>query len=149
MARPYMTQASPVVAPLPDPPDWKQPAISETTGLQACWETCPKCGEPFMVVQKAHFVGRSGECKCVERERQAREILKMRGDVISAAVDAKLAATAPERAERVNVQLLRLMDAERKRIAGEVLWEDEQRFRADAEREELAKIVDELKSTGA
>ena len=102
-----------------------------------------------MITRKAQFLGVSGACKCEEIQRRARELLKTRGDVISAAVEAKIAATARERAERVNVQLLRLMDAERKRIAGEVLWEDEQRFRADAEREELAKIVDELKSTGA
>jgi hypothetical protein len=131
-------------------PSWPPaPTIDEATGLQVAWERCD-CGEWYMKSRSRRLHINSGFCQRCEGEealrRKAKQMLSR--DAVVLRVEQKLSATAKDRQQRVDAELQRLVEAERPRIAGELEWQDSQRFGAEAEAEEMAEIIQDLQAKG-
>jgi len=130
-------------------PNWPPaPTIDEATGLQVAWERCPKCDGWMMLSMSRRTHVASGTCeRCAAEEelhRQAKQ--KLSREAIARRVEQKLSATAKDRQQRVDAELQRMIEAERPRIAGDLEWQDSQRFGAEAEAEEMAEIIQDLQA---
>lgn len=128
----------------PDVSQWAPNAVCE-------WFPCEKCGEQTLVMkvgvwhQPEHICDACRRAEDIERQAQA-EVTKLeRRAEIHQKVQQKLAATQKDREKRIDAELSPVVAKVRAEITERLRWEDSQQFMRDAEAEELAKIVSELK----
>jgi hypothetical protein len=156
MPRHYMQQSEPSATADAPSVSTHLPAPTVLGGFETRNQFCDKHNEWYPQFRQPRaelcglpWIGQCDACKAdAKLEQQARVILSDRSEAVQGRVESMLAATEDDRQRRVIAKLQPIIEDERARLEAHERWQDSQRFRSEAEAEELSEIIRDLQSKG-